>query len=110
VHRYLPDSKFGALTLFVGLLVVATLLKDAMLVGNLLLVERMTQLATFDLRNQLFRRTLRMEMAHFGEGHSSHLMHRISSDVNCAFNGVNVVCGRMILEPLKMAVCLIGAA
>src|SRR4029434_1783601 len=51
-----------------------------------------------------------MEMAHFGEGHSSHLMHRISSDVSCAFNGVNILCGRMILEPLKMIACLIGAA
>src|SRR5262245_10164447 len=110
VHRYLPNSKFGALALFVVLLVVATLAKDAMLVGNLFLIERLTQLAMFDIRNQLFRRTLRMEMAHFGEGHSSHLMHRISSDVNCAFNGVNVVCGRMILEPLKMLVCLAGAA
>ena len=61
-----------------------------MLVGNLVLVERLTQLAMFDMRNQLFRKTLQMEMAHFGDGHSSHMMHRINSDVNCAFNGVNV--------------------
>src|SRR5262249_413296 len=27
-----------------------------------------------------------------------------------AFNGVNVLCGRMILEPLKMLACLAGAA
>ena len=96
--------------MFVALLVVATLVKDAMLVGNLVFVERLTQLAMFDMRNPLFRKTLKMEMAHFGDGHSSHLMHRINSDVNCAFNGVNVVCGRMILEPLKMIACLIGAA
>jgi ATP-binding cassette subfamily B protein/subfamily B ATP-binding cassette protein MsbA len=64
----------------------------------------------FDLRNQMFRKTLKIEMAHLGEGHSSHLMHRISSDVNCAFNGVNVLCGRMILEPLRMIAALILAA
>jgi ATP-binding cassette, subfamily B, bacterial MsbA len=109
-HRFLPNNTFVALGIFLGFFVLATLAKDAMLVGNLMLVERLTQLAMFDLRNQMFRKTLRMEMAHFGEGHSSHIMHRISSDVSCAFGGVNVLCGRMILEPLKMLACLVGAA
>lgn len=109
-HRFLPNNTFLALGLFLGAFVMATLIKDAMLVGNLVLVERLTQLAMLDLRNKMFRKTLQMEMAHFGEGHSSHIMHRISADVNCAFAGVNVLCGRMILEPLKMITCLIGAA
>src|SRR5204862_4388207 len=110
VYRFLPNDTFLALALFLSFFIVATLLKDAMLVANHVLVERLTQLAMFDLRNQLFRKTLQMEMAHFGEGHSSHIMHRINSDVNCAFNGVNVLCGRMILEPLKALACLAGAA
>jgi subfamily B ATP-binding cassette protein MsbA len=110
VKRLIPNNTFAALALFLGFFVAATLLKDAMLVGNLVLVERLTQLAMFDLRNQMFSKTLQMEMAHFGEGHSSHLMHHINGDVNCAFNGVNVLCGRMILEPLKMLACLAGAA
>lgn len=110
VKKYLPNDTFAALSLFVGLLIAATLVKDALLVSNLMLVERLTQLAMFDLRNELFRRTLKMELAHFGEGHSSHLMHRIGSDVNCAFGGVNVLLGKMVLEPLKMIACLVGAA
>jgi subfamily B ATP-binding cassette protein MsbA len=110
VQRFLPDSTFLALALFLAFFITATLLKDVMLVANLVLVERLSQLAMLDMRNRLFRKTLQMEMAHFGDGHSTHIMHRISSDVNCAFSGVNVVCGRMILEPLKMVVCLVGAA
>jgi subfamily B ATP-binding cassette protein MsbA len=110
VKKHVPNSTFVVLGMFVVLLVVTTLAKDAMLVGNLVFVERLTQLAMLDVRNALFRKTLKMELAHFGEGHSSHLMHRINSDVNCAFNGVNVVCGRMVLEPLKMIACLVGAA
>jgi ATP-binding cassette, subfamily B, bacterial MsbA len=109
-HRFLPNNTFTALGFFLGFFVLATLIKDAMLVGNLVLVERLTQLAMFDLRNQMFRKTLQMEMAHFGEGHSSHIMHRISSDVSCAFSGVSILCGRLILEPLKMLACLVGAA
>ena len=110
VHRFLPDNTFATLAIFVAAFVLATLIKDAMLVGNMLFVERLTQLAMFDLRNQLFRKTLKMELAHFGDGHSSHIMHRVNSDVNCAFNGVNALCGRLILEPLKMIACLVGAA
>jgi len=110
VHRCLPNNTFAALAIFIAAFVLATLLKDAMLVGNMLFVERLTQLAMLDLRNQLFRKTLSMELAHFGDGHSSHIMHRINADVNCAFAGVNALCGRMILEPLKMIACLIGAA
>ena len=108
--KYLPNSTFGALAVFIGILVVATLLKDVLLVGNLMLVERITQLAMFDLRKQLVRKTLRMEMAHFGREHSSQIMHHLTNDLNCACQGVNVVCGRLILEPLKMLACLVGAA
>ena len=110
VKRYLPNDSFATLALFIGFLVVATLIKDSLLVCNLMLVERMTQLALLDMRKTLFRKILKMEMAHFGNDHTSHLMHRFTGDINCAFNGANVLLGRMILEPLKIVACLIGAA
>jgi subfamily B ATP-binding cassette protein MsbA len=110
VLRWLPDSTFAALVGFLVLFLIATLIKDALLVGNLVLVERLTQLAMLDLRNQMLRKTLVMEMAHFGEGHSSHILHRINGDVHCVLAGVNVLCGRFILEPLKMVAFLAGAA
>ena len=110
VKRFLPNNKFATLGVFIGLLLLATLIKDCLLAANVMLVERITQLAMFDLRNRLFRQTLRLEMARFGEGHSSHLMHRINADTNCVSNGVQALCGKMILEPLKMIACLVGAA
>ncbi|HJS08491.1 MAG TPA: ABC transporter ATP-binding protein [Pirellulales bacterium] len=110
VKRYLPNDSFTALALFIGFLLLATLVKDSLLVCNLMLIERMTQLALLDMRKTLFRKILKMEMAHFGNDHTSHLMHRFTGDINCSFNGVNVLLGRMILEPLKMTACLVGAA
>ena len=110
IKRWLPNSAFATLAVFVSILIVATLVKDILLVGNLMLVERLTQLGLFDMRKKLFRKTLSMEMAHFGNDHTSHLMHRFTGDINCAFTGVNILIGRMILEPLKMLACLIGAA
>jgi ATP-binding cassette subfamily B protein/subfamily B ATP-binding cassette protein MsbA len=110
VKRYLPNDSFVTLALFIGFLLAATFLKDSLLVANLMLIERMTQLALLEMRKTLFRKTLKMEMAHFGNDHTSHLMHRFTGDINCAFSGVNVLLGRMILEPLKMVACLVGAA
>jgi len=110
VKGFLPNDSFVTLALFVGFLLVATLIKDALFVGNQMLIERLTQLALLDLRKTLFRKLLKMEMAHFGNDHTSHLMHRFTGDINCSMNGVNVLLGRMTLEPLKMAACLIGAA
>ena len=110
VKQYLPNSAFATLAIFVGILIAATLIKDTLFVGSLLLVERITQLALFDMRKRMYRKTLSMELSHFGNDHSSHLLHRFSGDINCAFNGANVLLGRMILEPLKMLACLIGAA
>ena len=110
IKTYLPNDAFQTLALLVGILVVATLIKDALLVSNLVLVERMTQLAMFEMRKKIFRKTLKMEVARFGEDHSSHLLHRLMNDVNCSFNGVNILIGRLILEPLKMVACFVGAA
>jgi ATP-binding cassette subfamily B protein/subfamily B ATP-binding cassette protein MsbA len=110
VKRFLPNDSFAALALFIGFLLGATLVKDSLLVCNLMLIERMTQLALLDLRKTLFRKILKMEMAHFGNDHTSHLMHRFTGDINCSINGVNVLLGRLTLEPLKMAACLVGAA
>src|SRR5262245_49520393 len=44
VHRFLPNDTFATLAIFVAAFVLATLVKDAMLVGNMLFVERLTQL------------------------------------------------------------------
>ena len=61
IHAYLPTSPFKTLLLIVGVLLVGTALKDAFLVANLVLVERLVQLAAYDLRKQFFRQTLRLD-------------------------------------------------
>jgi subfamily B ATP-binding cassette protein MsbA len=110
VKKYLPNNAFVTLAMFVAFLLAATFIKDTLLVSNLMLVERLTQLALYDMRMKLYRKTLSMELAHFGNDHTGHLMHRFTGDLNCAFNGVSVLVGRMVLEPLKALACLIGAA
>lgn len=110
VLRYLPDDTFWALALLVGLLLLATAVKNVFFVLQLIFVERITQLAMFDLRKQFFRRTLRLEIATFGDDRTSHLLARFTGDINHISGGLTIALGRVMMEPLKMLACLIGAA
>ena len=110
VLRYVPDNTFWTLALMVGLLLLATIIKDVFFVAQLVLVERITQLAIFDLRKQFFRSTLRLEVATFGEDRTSSLLSRMTGDLSNIGGGLTAVLGRVMLEPLKMIACLAGAA
>lgn len=110
LKRILPDHSFKALVLLVGILFVATLIKDGLLVANMMLVERLSQLAVFDVRRNLFRSVLKADVADLSEDRSSGLLSRFSTDLASLAHGLNMLLGRMLLEPLKIVACLVGAA
>ena len=110
IKRYLPDDPFQTLVLVVVLVLIGTLIKDAFLVGNIVLVARLGQKTALDLRKEFFRRTLQMELSTFGEGHTSNLMSRFTGDLGAITQGVTTVFGKSLREPFKMFACILGAA
>jgi ATP-binding cassette subfamily B protein/subfamily B ATP-binding cassette protein MsbA len=110
IVKYLPNNSFWALALIVGLLCVATVIKDAFLASNMVLVERLAQLAVLDLRGQMMRKVLKREIDAFGNTRASNLLSRFTADMAHISAALNAVIGRVLLEPLKMIACLIGAA
>ncbi len=110
INAYLPNDPFKTLILISAVLMVGTLIKGVFLVMHNVLVSRLSQLATFDLRKLFYRRTLRMELASFGADGSGELMSRFTFDMENVLNGVKSLFGKAIREPLKMAACLAGAA
>ncbi len=109
IDRHLPHDPFKTVILITGLLLLGTVGKDLFLIGNNLLVARLAQLSTFKLRKLFYRRTLKMNLATFtGEG-TSDLMSRFTHDMEHVAVGVETLFGKLVREPLKMAVCLIGA-
>jgi ATP-binding cassette subfamily B protein/subfamily B ATP-binding cassette protein MsbA len=110
IDDYLPHDPFKTLLVITLALVVGTCIKDVFLITNSILTERLAQLATFDLRKQFYRRTLRMDLATFGDEGTSDLMSRFTYDMDSLANGVSVLFGKLVREPLKMIACLIGAA
>jgi ATP-binding cassette subfamily B protein/subfamily B ATP-binding cassette protein MsbA len=110
VDAYLPRDPFQTLVVIVALLLAATIVKDTFLTLNTFLVNRLGHVATFDLRKEFYRRTLRMDLASFNESGTSDLLSRFTYDIENVAGGIQTLFGRAILEPLKMVVCLIGAA
>ncbi|MCE5267105.1 MAG: ABC transporter ATP-binding protein/permease [Planctomycetaceae bacterium] len=110
INRYLPQTPFRTLVLVTLVLVVGTLIKDVFLVINNLLVARLSQRAVFDLRKLFYRRTLRMDLATFGEDGTADLMSRFTNDMNQVAGGLDSLFGKLVREPLKAIACLVGAA
>ena len=109
ILRFTPSSPFQTLLFLIGALVLGTIVKNIFLVINLILVERLAQLATFDLQKQFYRRTLRMDLGAFGEDRTPRLLSRFTNDMGSLTGGVATLFGKVLREPLKMTACLVGA-
>ncbi|MFZ5829315.1 MAG: ABC transporter transmembrane domain-containing protein [Planctomycetota bacterium] len=110
IDKYLPHDPFLTLALITLVLLVGTLVKDVLIVANGILVSRLSQLAAFDLRKLFYRRTLRMDLATFGDEGTTDLMSRFTHDLESVANGIDALFGKLVREPLKMIACLVGAA
>ena len=110
IHSYLPSRPFPTLLWVVGFLLAGTCLKAAFLTSNIVLVERITQLTAFDLRKFFYRSTLRLELDSFAQDKTSQLLSHFTHDMDGITSGMRTVFGRAMREPLKIIVCLSGAA
>ena len=87
LDRYLPNDAFQTLVLVMVVLLVGTVLKGVLVIANNVLVARLANLATFDLRKLFYRRTLRLDLATFNDEGSSDLMSRFTHDTSNIGNG-----------------------
>lgn len=109
IDDYCPKDAFATLILAILAIFAGTLLKDFFLISNSILVAWMSQLATFNLSKLFYRRTLRMDLATFGEDGTADLMSRFTNDMNQVAGGLDTLLGKLIREPLKMISCLVLA-
>jgi ATP-binding cassette, subfamily B, bacterial MsbA len=72
--------------------------------------SRLGNLIQFELRKEFYRRTMRLDLGTFRQTSPGDLMNRAMGDVGTAAVGAQNVFGMAIREPMKVAVCLIGAA
>jgi ATP-binding cassette subfamily B protein/subfamily B ATP-binding cassette protein MsbA len=109
-HRYLPTTAFRTLVMVCIGLAIGTLLKSFFRVIGSYYGGRLGNLITFELRKEFYRRTMRLDLATFRLNSPGDLMNRFVNDVGVAAAGAMNVFGMVICEPMKILVCLAGAA
>jgi len=110
IHQYFPKKPYPTLLAIIAFLMVGTVIKLLALAANLLIVQTITERTTMAVRSLFFRRALQLDLDDFGDNGSSQLTSRLTNDVGHVSNGINTLLGRMVREPLKMLVCIGGAA
>ena len=109
-HHWLPVTPFMTLVLVCLGLLAGTVLKSIFRLAGHYCTARLGHLTAFELRKEFYRRTLRLDIGTFSQTGPGDLMNRFMGDVGVVSSGTQTVFGLAIREPLKMVVCLAGAA
>ncbi|MBQ7813998.1 MAG: ABC transporter ATP-binding protein [Thermoguttaceae bacterium] len=109
-RRFTPSDPFMTVVALMAFVMIGTLVKGACTYVHSLLSSRIGQLGAFELRALFFRKLLGYEVNHFSQRGVADATSRFTSDMGSLSGGIELVYGKTIREPLKMLVCLVGAA
>lgn len=110
ISKYAPRSRFATLGWLMGLMFAGTVARGLFLMGNMVLVARVGQRTVLDMQNDVFRNVLDMEVSELGVRGTGDLVSRIRGETGAIGQAISILFGKTIREPLKMGVCLAGAA
>lgn len=107
--RYLPTDPFETFLWIIVAVMVCVIVKGVFEFLQESLVGSVTNRTLFDLRNAFFRRVLRQDVRQLTAAGTTDLMSRFTTDTEQVGQGLKVVYGRVIAEPLKAVTCLLAA-
>lgn len=110
VASYAPTSTYETLVFLILLVIAATVVRGILLAVNMYLVARIGQRTVLDIQNQFLRNTLSLELSEIGKNGTGDLISRIRGETGVIGMAITTILGKIIREPLKMIVCLAGAA
>jgi subfamily B ATP-binding cassette protein MsbA len=103
---YLPNDKFDLLTVIFGALVMLTIVKLACMFFEETLLGQVVQLTMMQLRKHCFRKVLSLDYQSICSEGTQGLMSRFTYDMETLANGLSLLGGKLVREPLKAIVCL----
>jgi len=110
IRTYAPQTTYDTLVFLILIVIIATVLRGSLLAVNMYLVARLGQRTVLDIQNQFLQNTLHMELSEVGKNGTGDLINRIRGETNAIGMAITTILGKIIREPLKMVVCLAGAA
>lgn len=106
---WLPNDRFHLLAVLMAGLLAMTAVKGVCVWAQEVLIGRVVQGTLMAVRERLFRRTLRLDFQTLTATGTPQLMSRFTYDLSQLRLGIELVGGRLIVEPLKLAGCLLFA-
>jgi ATP-binding cassette subfamily B protein/subfamily B ATP-binding cassette protein MsbA len=108
--RFLPRNPFQTICWIMGLLMVSTLIKHALMLTNDMLIGHVSTSIVRDLRMRVFDSALAMDRKTYQAYGTSGLLAAITAAADGLTAGLIHLFGAAIREPLRIASCLIMAS
>jgi ATP-binding cassette, subfamily B, bacterial MsbA len=104
--RRLPTDMFDTLAVLLGIVVVAVAVRGFFEFWQEYLVGIVVARTILDIRNKFYRAAIHQDLRQIQEGGSAELMSRFTNDMEAIGNGMKILFGKVIAEPLKAVACL----
>ena len=106
---WVPKDKFQTFALILGILLIATAIKGTCIVIQDVLVGGTVELISMDLRKKCLRHTLNLDYQTISKEGIPNILSRFTYDLHLLNNGLVLLGGKIIREPLKALACIVGA-
>lgn len=109
VTPWFPTELFATFAMLLMILFVATLLKSITIFLQDYLVGSIVELAILNIRRDLFHKALRRDYQSLTQNGTAELMSRFTFDLLVLSQGLSLMGGRLVREPLKAISCIVLA-
>lgn len=109
VIRFLPENRFQTFAWIMGAVIAGVVLKGFFEFWQDALVGGVVCRVLFDLRNRFYQAVVHQDIRQLQDAGTPELMARLTNDVEQIGSGMKVLFGKMVVEPLKMAGCVVAA-
>lgn len=109
IMPWMPADRFAEFSLILLLLTAMTTLKAGCEYAQEVLVGGVVERALMQVRERLFRSTLRLDCQTLALEGTPQLMSRFTYDLSQLSQGMNLLGSKVVVEPLKACVCVLGA-
>ena len=106
VLPWLPENQFNMLALIFGVLVISSALKGVCMFIQDVLIGNVVELATMAIRKRTFRKVLSLDFQTHSARGTAGLMSRFTYDMTVMGNGMKLMGGKVLREPMKAIACL----
>lgn len=107
--RYFPEGRFETMALILAFVVGAVAVKGILEYFQETAVGWVVTRSVLDMRNRFYHSAIHQDLRQIQEGGSADLMSKFTNDMEVVGNGMKILFGRVVAEPLRALACLIIA-